>query len=205
MSAVLAEREVMANAPVASGGSDYRARALAEGSEFLARVDAILPVLRAGRGQAEREGKVPARSVMAMAEAGVFRAFTPLQYGGLELSPADFFDALIRMAQADSAAAWIAGQITCQSLAGGYRVIERPVRYLPRVAGTASKLRAVQDGLRIMKMMTRQSIQLKPWRIGGCLILLIVLTAWLTGSGLLFIMAGVAVGLVMVLTMKPKA
>lgn len=116
MSAVLAEREAMADAPVASAGSDYRARALAAGKEFLARVDAILPVLRAGRGQAEREGKVPARSVMAMAEAGVFRAFTPLQYGGLELSPADFFDALIRMAQADSAAAWIAGQITCHSL-----------------------------------------------------------------------------------------
>ena len=93
-------------------------------------------------------------------------------------------------------------EITCQSLGRGFRVVERPVPYLPRVAGTASKLRAVQDGVRIMKMMTRQSLQLKPWRICGCLIGLLVVSAWFSGSGLLWIAAGVATGGVMLLTRK---
>ncbi len=116
MSAVLAERPPADAGVAAAAADDYRARALAAGRRYLQQVDAILPTLRAGREQSEHDGVVPQRSVDAMAAAGVFRAFTPLQYGGLELSPADFFDGIIRMAQADSAAAWIAGQITCHSL-----------------------------------------------------------------------------------------
>ncbi|WP_233873615.1 acyl-CoA dehydrogenase [Paraburkholderia adhaesiva] len=94
----------------------YRQRAAAAGQAFLSAVDAIAPILRAGRDQSERECRVPNTSVDAMVEAGVFRAFTPLQYGGLELSPADFFDGLMRIAQCDSSAAWIAGQIVCHNL-----------------------------------------------------------------------------------------
>ena len=117
MNALLAERPATATgSPTSAPHDDYRSRALAEGRRFVQRVDAILPVLRAGRAMSERDGVVPQASVDAMIQAGVFRAFTPLQYGGLELSPADFFDGIIRMAQADSAAAWIAGQITCHSL-----------------------------------------------------------------------------------------
>lgn len=120
MNAVLAQREPAGPliVPPAPGCSDdvYRERALAAGREFLARVDAMLPLAREGRGQSERDGVVCQRTVDAMVEAGFFRAFTPLQYGGLELSPADFFDGIIRLAQADSAAAWIAGQINCHAL-----------------------------------------------------------------------------------------
>ncbi len=116
MSTVFAERPFAATGARAAASDDYRARALAAGRQFLQRVDAILPTLRDGREESEGAGVVPQRSVDAMVEAGVFRAFTPLQYGGLELSPADFFDGIIRMAHADSAAAWIAGQITCHSL-----------------------------------------------------------------------------------------
>jgi len=100
----------------ATEGEAYRQRALKAGEAFLKAVDAILPVLRAGREQSERECRVPDASVEAMLEAGVFRAFTPLQFGGLELSPADFYDGLMRIAQCDSSAAWIAGQIVCHNL-----------------------------------------------------------------------------------------
>ncbi|WP_250456247.1 acyl-CoA dehydrogenase [Caballeronia sp. ATUFL_M2_KS44] len=97
-------------------GEVYRQRALEAGQAFLKAIDAIAPVLRAGREQSERDCRVPDASVEAMLEAGVFRAFTPLQYGGLELSPADFYDGLMRIAQCDSSAAWIAGQIICHNL-----------------------------------------------------------------------------------------
>ena len=93
-------------------------------------------------------------------------------------------------------------EIVCQALAGGYKVLEKPVAYLPRVAGTESKLRAVRDGLRIFKMMFVQSLQLKPWRIPGVVIGLVVALALLTGSGLLWIAAGTAIGALMVLNRK---
>lgn len=105
-----------AAAQAAQSGKAYHQRALADADSFLAAVDAIAPVLRAGREVSEREGRVPDASVQAMAQAGVFRCFTPLRYGGLELSPAAFFESIVRIARCDSAAAWIAGQIGCHSL-----------------------------------------------------------------------------------------
>ncbi|MCY2935154.1 MAG: glycosyltransferase [Planctomycetota bacterium] len=93
-------------------------------------------------------------------------------------------------------------EIVCQALAGGYRVVESPVSYLPRVAGTESKLRAVRDGLRILKMMTIQSLRLKPWRIPSALVVLIVALAIVTGSGLLWILAGTAIGVLTVVNRK---
>jgi len=100
----------------AADGAAYHQRALKAGEDFLKAVDGIVPVLRAGRAQSEREGRVPDTSVDAMIEAGVFRSFTPLQYGGLEIPPAAFFDGIMRIAQGDSSAAWIAGQINCHAL-----------------------------------------------------------------------------------------
>lgn len=97
-------------------GEAYRQRAIKAGQEFLQAVDAIAPVLRAGCAESERDGQVPLASVEAMTRAGVFRAFTPLRFGGLELSPADFFEGIMKIAQCDASAAWIAGQITCHSL-----------------------------------------------------------------------------------------
>jgi 3-hydroxy-9,10-secoandrosta-1,3,5(10)-triene-9,17-dione monooxygenase len=101
--------------PIADGEA-YHQRALKAGEQFLKAVDAILPVIRAGSAQSERESGVPKASVDAMIEAGVFRSFTPMRYGGLEIPPADFFDGMMRIAQCDSSAAWIAGQINCHAL-----------------------------------------------------------------------------------------
>ena len=50
-----------------------------------------------------------------MISTGLFRAFTPVQYGGLEMDPASFFEGIMRIAEADSAAAWIAGQLNVHS------------------------------------------------------------------------------------------
>ena len=91
--------------------SDYRERANAAGRTFLEAVDSILDTVRAGAARSEAEGRVPKQTVEAMIETGLFRALTPLQYGGLEMSPAAFFEGVMRIAAADSSAAWIAGQI----------------------------------------------------------------------------------------------
>lgn len=90
-------------------------------------------------------------------------------------------------------------ELACRALAGGFRVIEKPVPYLPRAEGTVSKLNAVKDGLRILKMMTRQSLRLKPWRLGGAIFVAMVLAAWLTGSGILWLTAGTLLGAILAL------
>jgi 3-hydroxy-9,10-secoandrosta-1,3,5(10)-triene-9,17-dione monooxygenase len=93
----------------------YRERALKAGREFLERIDAIVPLVRANRAESERLGRVADASVAAMVEAGVFAAFTPMCFGGLELPPADFFDGVMRLGAADPSAAWIGGQLTVHS------------------------------------------------------------------------------------------
>lgn len=100
---------------VAPKDLSYRDRAYAAGQAFLEAVDAILPSIAARSHESERDGKVPDATVEEMRAAGVFRAFTPLQWGGLEMDPASYFEGIMRISTADSAAAWIAGQLNVHS------------------------------------------------------------------------------------------
>src|SRR5689334_8502340 len=59
--------------------------AAAETDGFLARIDALLPRIRAEAAATERRGHVSPETIAALAEAGVFRAVQPRQWGGLEL------------------------------------------------------------------------------------------------------------------------
>ncbi|QGU08233.1 Flavin-dependent monooxygenase, oxygenase subunit HsaA [Corynebacterium occultum] len=98
-------------APRADDWSDYRVRALAEGEKYLAAIDGILELVRENAHHSEEDGKVADSTVEAMISTGLFRSFTPLQYGGLEMAPAAFYEGVMRIAEADSSAAWIAGQL----------------------------------------------------------------------------------------------
>lgn len=112
---LLTADKASAEAFTTSDGAAYRERAYAEGQAFLARIDAILPSIAARRSESEANGRVSDETVAEMREAGVFRAFTPLQFGGLEMDPASYFDGIMRIATADSSAAWIAGQLNIHS------------------------------------------------------------------------------------------
>jgi glycosyltransferase involved in cell wall biosynthesis len=58
----------------------------------------------------------------------------------------------------------IEAELTSEAVAHRLRVVEVPVAYHPRIAGTASKLRAGRDGLRILAMIAAQGVRLRPWR-----------------------------------------
>jgi glycosyltransferase involved in cell wall biosynthesis len=58
----------------------------------------------------------------------------------------------------------IEAELSAEAIGFGLRVVEIPVPYHPRIEGTHSKLRAVRDGLRIMRMIGLQSLRLTPWR-----------------------------------------
>ncbi len=90
----------------------YKERALAAGQRYLEAVDGILDEIRSRRHLSDELGMVPHESVALMEQAGVFRALTPMQFGGLELDPASFFEGIMKIAGADPSAAWIGGQLT---------------------------------------------------------------------------------------------
>lgn len=58
----------------------------------------------------------------------------------------------------------IEAELSGQAVARGLRVVEVAVPYHPRIAGTASKLRAVRDGWRILRAILGQGLRFRPWR-----------------------------------------
>ena len=56
-------------------------------------------------------------------------------------------------------------EIAGEAVARGFRTVEVPVPYYPRIAGTTSKLRAFRDGRRILITILRLSARLKPLRL----------------------------------------
>ena len=72
-------------------------------------------------------------------------------------------------------------ELTGAAVGLGFRVVEVPVSYHPRAAGTASKLRAGRDGLRIVAMIASLSARLRPHRL-----ILIIATLLATISGLIW-------------------
>jgi len=83
----------------------------ADSAAFLAGIDALLPSIRERAGAAEQGGRVPAESIAALTEAGIFRATQPRQWGGLELDHATFYDAAIRIASACPSTGWVASVV----------------------------------------------------------------------------------------------
>jgi glycosyltransferase involved in cell wall biosynthesis len=57
----------------------------------------------------------------------------------------------------------IEAEIMCQAIARGLRVVDVPVDYHPRIAGTVSKLRAFRDGRRILATIVTQSARRNPF------------------------------------------
>jgi len=58
----------------------------------------------------------------------------------------------------------IEAELSGQAVARNLRVVEVAVPYHPRIAGTASKLRAFRDGARILLAILIQGIRFRPWR-----------------------------------------
>jgi alkylation response protein AidB-like acyl-CoA dehydrogenase len=66
----------------------------------------IAPVIRDHNDEAERERHLPKPVLDALAEAGLFRMFTPRSLGGLEVDPLTCARVIEEVAAADSAAGW---------------------------------------------------------------------------------------------------
>ena len=76
----------------------------------------------------------------------------------------------------------IEAELASEAVARGLRVVEVAVPYHPRIAGTASKLRAFRDGRRILGTILRQSLRFRPWRPLIALAVPIALVGLVVGS-----------------------
>ena len=74
--------------------------------ELIARVDAIAPIVLAGRDDAESNGRLSADVVEAMRGAGFTKLFAPKSLGGLEADPVTVSKITEGLARLDIAAAW---------------------------------------------------------------------------------------------------
>jgi len=77
------------------------------GAGLLERIRALLPAIAANADRAEQERRIPPENIAMLGEAGLYRAFQPRLYGGLELDAADYGPCLVELAGACGATAWV--------------------------------------------------------------------------------------------------
>ena len=78
---------------------------------YLARVRDLLPALRERATHAEQLRRLPDETFADFQEAGLFRALQPKRYGGYELDPDIFYQAVIEVGTVCGSSAWILGVI----------------------------------------------------------------------------------------------
>ena len=85
-------------------------------------LEAVTPSLDliSSRAPAAREARqVSDEVVSALGKAGIWRAFLPAQWGGLEAHPQEVFEALITIAERDMSTAWITGSVKTRECESG--------------------------------------------------------------------------------------
>jgi indole-3-acetate monooxygenase len=78
--------------------------------DCVANARALAPVIAAAAPRIEAGRELPPDLVTALHEARLFRMLVPRSYGGDEVSPVDYVQALEEIAKADASTAWCIGQ-----------------------------------------------------------------------------------------------
>jgi len=79
--------------------------------DYLDRVRSLLPVLRERASYAEKLRRLPDETFKDFQDAGLFRCLQPKRYGGYELDPEIFYQAIIEVGTVCGSSAWIFGVI----------------------------------------------------------------------------------------------
>jgi glycosyltransferase involved in cell wall biosynthesis len=119
----------------------------------------------ARRPSAEAGAMHPVRGLGNVLIRAAFRVLIGHAPGDLLSGYRGFSRHFLRTVALQSRGFEIEAELTSEAVARGLRVVEVPVSYHPRIAGTASKLNALRDGTRIMATIARQGLRLRPWRL----------------------------------------
>ena len=79
--------------------------------EYLGRVRELLPAIRERAPRAEQLRRLPEETFADFQRAGLFRALQPKRFGGFELDPGVFYQAVTEVGAACGSSAWIFGVI----------------------------------------------------------------------------------------------
>ena len=80
---------------------------------FLSTIRTLEPLIRAHAEENEKQRRLSLAVVTALAEAGIFRMYTPRTLGGFEVDPLTFFRVVEALARLDGSTGW------CVFIAGG--------------------------------------------------------------------------------------
>ena len=81
------------------------------GQAVVGRVGELLPMLRERAQEAEDARVVPAESIKALEEAGLFRLLQPARFGGFEADPLTFYSAVRLIASACGSTGWVSSVV----------------------------------------------------------------------------------------------
>jgi 3-hydroxy-9,10-secoandrosta-1,3,5(10)-triene-9,17-dione monooxygenase len=79
------------------------------GQQVLDKIDALLPELRRRAQDTEDARRVPDEVADLVAGTGFFKLMQPAQWGGYEVDPVTFYEAVRRLATACGSTGWVAG------------------------------------------------------------------------------------------------
>ena len=80
-------------------------------SSVLDRIEALKDSLTSAAQEAEQLGRLPERTVEDIQQTGVMKMLQSKQYGGYESHPAEFGEAVMKIAGYNAAAGWVAGVV----------------------------------------------------------------------------------------------
>ena len=80
-------------------------------SSVLERIDALSTFLEDQAEEADQLGRMPDETARRLREAGVMRMLQPKDFGGMESSPVDFFEAVLRIGSHAGSAGWVSGVV----------------------------------------------------------------------------------------------
>jgi 3-hydroxy-9,10-secoandrosta-1,3,5(10)-triene-9,17-dione monooxygenase len=75
--------------------------------EYLERARALVPAVRERAAAAEEMRRMPDETIEDFKAAGLFRGIQPARWGGYELDPRTFYEAVVEIGRADASAAWV--------------------------------------------------------------------------------------------------
>jgi alkylation response protein AidB-like acyl-CoA dehydrogenase len=83
-------------------------------------VQGLEHLIRAHADEAERNRRLSPVVVMALAEAGIFRMYTPRMLGGFEIEPLTFYRVVEAIARLDGSTGWCVFIAACNALLGAF-------------------------------------------------------------------------------------
>ncbi|HTW53447.1 MAG TPA: acyl-CoA dehydrogenase family protein [Stellaceae bacterium] len=89
-------------------------------ADYLTRVKALAPALKASATEIDQRRELPAAIVDKFVEGGFFRLLLPRSLGGAELLPADYVPIIEAIAEIDASAAWCLNQNAGCSMTAAY-------------------------------------------------------------------------------------